>query len=270
MGKDSKIEWCDHTFNPWVGCQKVSAGCTNCYAERDMTPKPRWANAWGPPAHSERLKTKTWNAPVKWNKQAEEKRPRVFCGSLCDIFEDNIQVADWGWELWDLIEATPNLDWLLLTKRPENVMKFAPELWKHGHWPDHVYIGTSIENQETADERIPYLAQVPARRRFLSLEPLLGHINLGFMGTGPKTWRVNGGYRPVWSFIHWIIVGGESGPNARPMHPEWVRTIRDQCQEADMPFFFKQWGEYSSSGERVGRKKAGKLLDGEIWNEFPD
>ena len=129
MGKNSKIEWTDHTFNPWVGCQKVSAGCANCYAERFMTRKPRWVNAWGLPETSERLRTKTWGNPARWNWQAavEGKRFKVFCGSLCDIFEDNFQVAEWRLELWDLIEATPNLDWLLLTKRPGNIMDFVPE-----------------------------------------------------------------------------------------------------------------------------------------------
>ncbi len=268
MGKDSKISWTDHSFNPWVGCQKVGLGCMNCYAEHDMTRKLRWANAWGSPETSERLKTKTWNDPVKWNRQAQADgtRPKVFCGSLCDVFEDNPQVIDWRLDLFSLIEDTPYLDWLILTKRPEIAQRFFA-MTNNLH--DNIMMGVSIEDQATADERIDYLASVPARTRFLSLEPLLGPVNLGLMGTAPKTWTANGDYRPVWSFFHWVIVGGESGPNARPMHLDWVRDIRDQCQEADVPFFLKQWGEYAPSGERVGRKKAGHLLDGKEWHEFP-
>ncbi len=268
MGKNSKIAWTDHTFNPWVGCQKVSNGCANCYAERDMTRKPRWANAWGPPETSERVRTKTWRGPIRWNRQAvvQENPQKVFCGSLCDVFENNPQVGDWRIELFeDVIRNTSWLQWLILTKLPERALEFfesRPELLTANVW-----MGISAADQETADERISHLAQVPAKTRFLSLEPLLGPINLGFMGTAPKTWSEN--YRPVWSFFHWVIVGGESGPNARPMHPDWVHSIKDQCQEADVPFFFKQWGEYAPDGARVGKKKAGYLLDGTVWHEFP-
>ena len=270
MGKDSKITWTDHSFNPWVGCQKVSQGCANCYAERDMTRKPRWANAWGPPETSERVRTKTWHGPIRWNRQARvQKNPqKVFCGSLCDVFENNPQVGDWRIELFeDVIRNTPWLQWLILTKRPERALEFfenRPELLTANVW-----MGISAADQETANERIPYLAQVPARTRFLSLEPLLGPIKLGFMETAPQTWTVNRNYQPVWSFIHWVSVGGESGPNARPMHLDWVRSIKDQCQEADVPFFFKQWGEYAPNGDRVGRKQSGHLLDGKEWYEFP-
>ncbi len=269
MGKDSKIEWTDHTFNPWVGCQKVSQGCANCYAERDMTRKPRWANTWGPPETSERLRTKTWRGPVQWNKQAEaEGNPqKVFCGSLCDVFENNPQVGHWRIELFeDVIHNTPWLQWLILTKRPERALEFfenRPELLTANVW-----MGTSIENQDTHYERIGELCNIEAPRVWLSLEPLLGPVQLDLA------------YYPV----AWVIVGGESGPNARPMHPDWIRSIKDQCQEADIPFFFKQWGEYAptnvdpaptrfADGQgmvRVGRKQAGHLLDGKEWHEFPE
>jgi len=281
-----------------------------------MTRKPRWADAWGPPETSTRVRTKTWNQPLAWNRKAEKegRRCRVFCASLGDVFEHNAQVAQWRLDLWDLIDATPKLDWLLLTKRPENIMDFVPELWKHGFWPAHVLPGTSIEDQATADKRIPLLLQIPAPVRFVSAEPLLGPVNAEryMYDSGYYCW--NCGYEPsgnihkynlftcaqcgaVWDgthYINWVIVGGESGPHARPMRPDWARSLRDQCQNAGVPFFFKQQGEWLPFSEwpngyhgwtkaysfdpsyngrpdmvRVGKKAAGRLLDGREWNEYP-
>ena len=283
MAENSAIEWTDHTFNPWVGCVKVSEGCKYCYAEDFMTKKPRWANTWGPAEITERIKTKTWSNPVKWNKEAKEsgKRVRVFCASLADVFEDNPQLVEWRTELLDLIINTPHLDWQILTKRPENVNRMIEqstgfsdaEMWFHA--ARNVWMGTSVENQEQADIRIPELLNIPAAVRFLSMEPLLGPININ-----------------KYSNIDWVIVGGESGPKARPMHPDWVRSLRDQCQDTGAAFFFKQWGKWGpvfdlkaqtyqfKTGReypedkyvpvyRIGKKKAGRLLDGKEWSGFP-
>lgn len=294
MAKNSGIEWTDHTFNPWVGCQKVSEGCKFCYAERDMTRRERWRNSWGPPETSARVKTKTWAHPIRWNKQAEKEgvRYRVFCASLADVFESGSQLDEWREELWDLIESTPNLDWLLLTKRPANVNGMVPPEWRNvGSFPAHVWVGTSVENRITAEERIPHLARVPANgRRFLSVEPLLGPVdNLDL------------------SSISWVIAGGESGLHARPMHPAWARSIQAQCHASGIHFYFKQWGRWcpnngtcdedtwfksrpkylmsplGSAGavpdsllgagdvlmSPVGKKKAGRLLMGKEWTESP-
>jgi protein gp37 len=227
MGKNSKIQWTDHTFNPWVGCQKVSAGCAHCYAEREMTRKTRWANAWGPPASSERLRTTEayWRKPFRWQLEAKENgtAPKVFCGSLCDVFEDNRQVEHWRIELFEhVICETPHLTWLVLTKRPERALEFfnnRPELLTGNIW-----MGTSAEDQETYDERKGDLCAIEAEKIFLSLEPLILPVNLDL------------DYYPV----DWVIVGGESGPDYRLTDMKWVRSIRDQCQDAGVPFFFKQ------------------------------
>lgn len=240
MGKDSKIEWTDHTFNPWIGCQKVSTGCANCYAEAQMTRRPRWANAWGPPETSVRLRTKTWGDPVRWNRQAEVegKRYRVFCASLADVFEDNVQLINWRLDLFRLIESTPNLDWLVLTKRPEITARFF-ELT--GDVPNNVWMGVSAEDQETANERISHLLRIRAAVRFLSYEPALGPLDFVEVAyncqvAGGKSLTLAG----LWDHLHWIIVSGESGISRRPMDLDWARDIRDQCSEAGVPFFFKQ------------------------------
>lgn len=304
--ENSKIEWTDHTFNPWSGCIKVSPGCQHCYAE---TLSNRWGKeVWGPGPKRQRTSESYWKNPLKWNKQAakERRRFRVFCASMADVFEDNPQLEPWRIDLLDLIQDTPRLDWLLLTKRPENVNRMierATGFSESGMWfhsAPHVQIGTSIENQEYADERIPELLNIPARVRFLSIEPLLGPVDLedlAYEAAGPE-WA---GFNPL---VDWVIVGGESGPGARPMHPEWARSLRDQCQGAGVPFFFKQWGEFapctcddpgtgclriwpdgthtkvdewepgphlkgSQGMHKVGKKVAGRILDGRTWDEFP-
>lgn len=254
MGEKSKIEWTDHTFNPWVGCTKISAGCTHCYAEREMTRKPRWANTWG--VNGTRVITSEayWNKPLVWNRQSEA---RVFCGSLCDIFDDHPSIeSKWRVTLWDLIWETPNLTWLLLTKRPENIYRYCTEYPLK--FPDNVWLGVSVEDQEQADKRIPVLMQLPAAVRFVSCEPLLGGID--FCGAN----------------VDWVIVGGESGHQARKMHPSWVDRIFNQCKQNYVAFFFKQWGEYYPvyiGGElqfrKVGKKIAGRTLYGREWDEFP-
>lgn len=298
MGTNSSIEWCDHTFNPWIGCTKVSDGCKHCYAEA-MMDKRFGRVEWGPQGQRVRTSAANWRKPLAWNKQQwyeclscgwrgsysetpavfhcpecgydgiNKTRQRVFCASLADVFEekpDQPEMDEWRYELFQLIEQTPHLDWLLLTKRPENAMRMLPREWRpEAGWkspiPSNVWIGTSVENQQTADERIPDLLQIPAVIRFLSVEPLLEPIYLNL--------EENGRHPDYDWGIDWVIVGGESGPNARPMRLDWVRSIRDQCVAADVPFFFKQWGERDARGRRVGKHAAGRLLDGREWNEFP-
>ena len=311
--ENSKIEWTDHTFNPWIGCTKVSDGCKNCYAETLMD-KRYGKVKWGPQGARIRTSAANWRKPLAWNWSAEKegKRARVFCASLADVFEDKAdqpEMDDWRAQLMALIQDTPNLDWLLLTKRPENVMPLFSMAWQRfggnavTKLPPNVWIGTSVENQEQADKRIPELLKIPAAVRFLSMEPLLGAVRLD---NGETSWLsctcgcADESEDVCQSFectgkcfrgIDWVIVGGESGPNARPIHPDWARGIRDQCQAAGVPFFFKQWGQwaYTSNpiadsmrfgGELIkpfsdahfinrGKSAAGRLLDGREWNEFP-
>lgn len=234
MGQNSSIEWTDHTFNPWWGCLKVSPGCEHCYA---LTLSKRFGHdIWGPPATTRRrtFNEKHWREPLKWNAEAAKagERKRVFCASMADVFEDHPQLPPERAKLWALIEQTPNLDWLLLTKRPENISGMVP--WD---FPDNVWIGTSCEDQQRADERIPHLLRVPAKVRFLSCEPLLGPVTLRRWVRPSPGWAAD--------LIHWVIVGGESGAGARPMHPQWARSLRDECQAAgDIAFHFKQWGQF--------------------------
>ena len=239
MGENSKIEWCDHTFNSWIGCQAVSEGCANCYAKTQMTRKPRWVNCWGAPGFSERLKTsKTyWEKPLSSNRKATEAgiRYKVFCGSLCDVFEDNPQVETWRDELFQLIDRTPNLDWLLLTKRPENIRRLWPFGWYDDQftWPN-IWIGTTMESQWYSD-RIHHLSLIPSVIRWLSCEPLLGPLTL----------------RPINDELHWVIVGGESGIKCRSMANEWATDILRQCRAENIPFFMKQLGGYPDKRDKL-------------------
>lgn len=301
MGKDSKIEWTHHTYNPWWGCVKVSAGCQHCYAE--TLAKRTGHNIWGPWTSTTRrtFGDKHWAEPLKWNDDAAKagERRRVFCASMADAFEDHPILGNERLRLWKLIEVTPALDWLLLTKRPENINDMVPEHWRNvNRWPANVWIGTSVENQEMADKRIPELLKVPARVRFLSCEPLLGPVDLspwmgGYFPTGVEWAGMIEEYQEP-PGLQWVIVGGESGPKARPMRSDWARSLRDQCAAARVPFLFKQWGEYRPFDEkldpqldmhspdshlakmhweydmyRVGKKLAGRELDGRTWDEYP-
>jgi protein gp37 len=266
MGQNSSIEWTDHTFNPWVGCIKVSPGCKNCYAEELMTRKGRWANTWGPAQITERIKTSAdnWRKPLAWNKQAEKegKRYKVFCASLADVFEDNDQLIDWRLDLFELMKSTPMLDWQILTKRPDVARLFFR--LRSDYLLPNIWMGTSVENQEYADKRIPELLQIPAVVRFLSVEPLLGPVDLW---SAHYSWPNGGsglGSAFAWGQgINWVIVGGESGPKARPMHPQWVRDLRDQCHEAGVAFFFKQHGEW------ISKPEIADLTDGR-WRVRPE
>lgn len=323
MSENSAIEWTDHTFNPWEGCQKVGPGCDHCYAEtRNARFGGGTAANWGPGAPRRRTSASNWNKPLAWNRAhgeffaAHGRRQRVFCASLADVF-DNAVDPTWRADLFALIEQTPNLDWLLLTKRSGNVRDMVPLPWiskpfQHGPdptniypagWPSNVWLGASIVNQEEAERDIPKLLAVPAARRFLSMEPLLGPVDFydvsnNWYKRGYAPWS----NAPILHGIDWIIVGGESGPGARPMHPDWARTLRDQCTAAGVPYLFKQWGEwlpaidgrsvlgktlilegaapFTSTPEwhgfdngqqsaRVGKKAAGRQLDGVQHDGYP-
>jgi protein gp37 len=269
---ETRIEWADFTFNPVWGCTKVSPACDNCYAE--AWDKRTGGAHWGPKAPVREFGDKHWQGPLAWNDAAKTKgvRRRVFCASMADVF-DNRWPEHVRPKLWRLIRATPHLDWLLLTKRPQNIAKMLPA--EYGGWGDgwdNVWLGTTVENQEEADRRIPHLLAVPAKVRFLSCEPLLGPVDirehlLGLTVPYPRS-----------DALHWVIVGGESGRKARPMQEEWALSLRDQCAAADVPFFFKQWGEFGPTGEYRdgrrfmawrGKKAAGRLLDGKTYDEFP-
>ena len=228
MAKNSHIEWTNHTFNPWWGCHRVSPACDNCYAE--LWAKRVGHTIWGQQAPRRFFGDPHWQQPLKWNREAAEGgiRARVFCASMADVFERRAILNSDRARLWSLIEQTPYLDWLLLTKRPQNVLSLTP--WGDD-WPSNVWIGTSIENQKLAELRLPYLLAVPAAVRFLSCEPLLGPLDL-------RLWFNRRCYNP----IDWVIAGGESGPHSRPMHPDWPLGILRQCQRAGVPFHFKQWG----------------------------
>ncbi len=245
MVENSKIEWTDHTFSPWTGCTKVSAACDACYAES-------WAKRsgivqWG--NHPRRRTSETyWRQPLKWNREAKQSgvRRKVFCASLSDVF-DNQANPDWRADLWALIAETPHLDWQLLTKRPQNIAKMLPSAYVEqlvGHdlppWPwPNVWLGTTVENQEEADRRIPVLLDMPAVVRFLSCEPLLERIDLRHVAP-TDTGYINALSSSTGPNIDLVIAGGESGPKRRRIDPDWMRDLRDQCRAARVAFFAKQ------------------------------
>lgn len=375
MSENTKIEWCDHTFNPWEGCQKVGPGCDNCYAE---TRNARFAGGqainWGPGAPRRRTSASNWAKPKAWNAAHAEffaqhgRRQRVFCASLGD-WADNAVPIEWLVDMLEMVRLTPNLDWLLLTKRIGIVSQRLQQAHAFilGNWPSidaqplsqwltnwlegdcppaNVWLGTTITSQPEAVRDITKLLAVPAAKRFLSMEPLLGPVDLDTIhntnfGEGqpylhPLIGRVSDGHGDSCNApsIDWVIVGGESGPGARPMHPDWASSMRDQCVAAGVPFLFKQWGEWKpicqmeeaehgalykscvtakphedqgnlddiygrkctvpttvlhidgstrgitepmAFGQgteamqvfKIGKKAAGRLLDGRIWNEVP-
>jgi len=330
--ENSKIEWCDHTFNPWLGCTKVSPGCANCYAENLMDTRMHIVE-WGKGKPRKRTTVQTWNAALKWNREAAEarmlydsepsyfhlgepppRRPRVFCASLADWLDDEVP-AEWLADLLDLWGMCKYVDILALTKRPQNWRKRVEAAYKTGcygigtaghdlmqNWldgspPSNVWVGTSVEDQQRADERIPELLKIPAKIRFLSCEPLLGPVDLVpyLFIDDPRPIPLEifprrGSTEPC---LDWVIGGGESGNGARPMHPDWPRSLRDQCKAAGVAFLFKQWGEWLPQCQyqegvhtnpinhtgvsfdhdnlfyKVGKKAAGRLLDGVEHNEYP-
>lgn len=290
MGAETGIAWCDHTHNEWIGCLKISAACASCYAEVS-TPtrvlRAKGLEVWGPATTTARHRTSEANRrkPFAWNRAAKRDgvRRKVFCSSLSDVFEDHPMLAPWRADLWRTIEACDGLDWQLLTKRPESILRMVPESWLRA-WPAHVWIGTTVEDQRRAEERIPHLLAVPARVRFLSCEPLLEAVDLSqwlfvdgeddwcgcglgaraIIGEGVHRCAACGASEPAaCGAISWIIAGCESGPGARPMNEAWVRALRDQCAAAGVPFFYKQ------RLDPKGRKVSLPLLDGVQHAAFP-
>lgn len=265
MGKNSGIEWTDHTWNPWYGCHKVSQGCKNCYMYQEMAHYGRDPNV------VVRSKT-TFGEPLKWQRLADrlKKRMLVFTCSWSDFFieeADGMRAA-----AWDIMRNCPDLTFQVLTKRPERIEANLPADWGEGY--ENVWLGVSAEDQVQADKRLPLLLNVPARVRFVSCEPLLGWTNI-------YASLLTGG-------LHWVIGGGESGPHARVMEVGWIRELRDECVEVGVPFFFKQWGQWAAdypqgvnmanremtsvNGHtyyRVGRKLSGAMLDGREWRQMP-
>lgn len=244
MAEQSAISWTDGTFNPWIGCTRVSPGCDHCYAARDNE-RRKWVPGWG--AGVPRRRTKTWGDPFKWNRKASVTgyRPRIFCASLADIFDNEVP-NEWRTDLWQLFRDTPNLRWIVLTKRIGNVMKMIPADWPFAH----VGIMATMVNQEEYDRDRLKLRAVPAPWRGISAEPLLGRIVLDHAGHLASHW------------LDWMITGGESGPGYRPLDMDAVRYIRDQCADLGITFHHKQNGG-------VRGKDAGCLVDGVEHKHFP-
>lgn len=303
MGENSGIQWTTHTFNPWVGCQRVSPGCVNCYAEaydkrvgglpKKQRKDPEVAELrCGPMAPRVRTTPANWRKPLAWDKAAAKagERHRVFCSSLADVFEElppthpqRLELPMWRAELFDLIDSTKHLDWLLLTKRPENLERMLP--WGRDPeesgdpWPN-VWLGTTVEDQQRADERIPALLGVPAKVRFLSCEPLLERVGLRLW---PQCWHWDSRFpspeealaagafaerRPQslvragthQGKIDWVIIGGESGPKARPFAVDWARDLVRQCRDAGVAPFVKQLGAIPCNGQSEYDREGGLRL----------
>lgn len=269
MATQTGIEWTDSTFNPWIGCTNISPGCLHCYAEA-MNAYRGWTE-WGPRGARRRTSAATWANPRKWQADAARfrrthgRRQRVFCASLADVF-DNRAPAGAREDLFALIRETPDLDWQLLTKRPQLIARFLPPDWGRGY--PNVWLGTTAEDQQHFDQRWPHLAAVPATIRFISYEPAVGPLALP--GDGPQP--------------DWLISGGESGPKSRVADPAWFRAIRDDCLARGVAYFHKQYGAYASNplvfeggrsraeAERLDPPENGKgggLLDGRLWRAFP-
>lgn len=264
MSDTTHIQWTDHTFNPWWGCSRVSPACRFCYADRDAS---RYGfELWRRHGERRMLSENNWRRPLKWNRDAEAEGvpAKVFCASMADVFEDHPQLAGPRERLWGLIEATPWLHWQLLTKRPENVAAMAP--WGTD-WPVNVWLGTSVETQRWADARIPVLLDVPARTRFLSAEPLLAPVDLSAWLDSRLTCGCGADdcssfcMAPEPSGIDWVIVGGESGPKARPMQIEWARGLIAQCRVADVAVFMKQTGSAYAKSAKFADRKGGDLAE---------
>ena len=299
MSDQTKIEWADSTFNPWIGCTKISPACDHCYAENLMDHRMHRAK-WGAGKPRVRTSAENWRKPIAWNSSAWAfvqcnscgwrgvgdkdtcldckacrssntipARRRVFCASLADVFDNEID-PQWRVDLLHLIAKTPHLDWLLLTKRignAERLLDSALDIMSHGltEWRDvpwpNVWLGATICNQEEADRDIPKLLATPAAIRFLSIEPMLGPVDLSFHLTGwcPEH-DFNGGFCVQRNHVgvhhlNWVIVGGEGGPGARPMQPDWVRRLRDQCFDANVPFLTLDGLELNGVPESITQAK---------------
>ena len=258
MGAITRIAWCDATFNPWVGCLRVSTACDRCYAAT-LSWRYGWRDGsgrdlWDVRADRKRTSMAYWRGPLLWNERAlaEGRRRRVFCASMADLFDNKVPTS-WRVDLWSLIRATPALDWFLLTKRPQNIRDMLPPDWGAG-WR-HVWLGTTAENQEEADRRIPHLVAIPAAVRFLSVEPMVEPVDIAPWLAVPSD------HRKAKAPISWIIVGGESGGGARLMRPDWVRGLRNQAHAAGAKLFVKQIG----SNHAVWPGVTGKGEDPTQW-----
>lgn len=324
MAEDTKIEWTDHTFNPWWGCTKVSPACDNCYAE-SFAKRVGYSETgggfpiWGKDAGRRFFSDSHWTEPVAWDRKAEKagERRRVFCGSMCDVMEDRGDLDPHRERLYGLIDATPSLDWLLLTKRPQNFRRLLPKAWLD-HPRPNVWLMTTVESPGYL-WRVRELVNTPAVVHGLSCEPLLAPLDLEYPDEiypkGPP--MCCNGHEcgcigqpvepPLLHDIQWVITGGESGHGARPAHPDWYRSLRDQCAKRRVPFLFKQWGEWLPvatprldvrpddtmlihpdgtvkpatwadvigtignlcSIQRLGKKRTGRHLDGVLHDGYP-
>lgn len=255
MAETTAISWADKTFNPWVGCTKVSPGCDHCYAEGWAKRSGR--DVWGSGKARQHTAAGYWREPLKWNAEAESTgtRPRVF-PSLCDPFDAEAP-QEWRQEFWEIIDRTPYIDWLLLSKRPNNMPKMLPHLWSMEP-AKNVWLGTSVESQ-AQDWRIDKLLEVRATVRFLSLEPLIGPLDIRpYLPVNTQ-----GRYGRLYpkDAVHWVITGGESGPGRRPMELSWAESLQRQCQDAGVAFWFKQIGD-----QRPGQ---GEDALGRVYHELP-
>lgn len=296
MGAVSKIAWTTSTFNPWIGCARVSPGCEHCYAEtQDNVHRYGGQANWGARAPRYGVKESYWNGPAKWERAAVAagERRRVFCGSMCDWLEDRPDVVERRLRLMrEIIPATPHLDWLLLTKRPENAARLVLPEWTDGAWPKNAWFGFTGENQEWFDRRWKAAREVPAPLIWCSYEPALGPID--FRAAVDPICECPDGEYVAKQYGHtneacpsagrrlsWVIFGGESGAGARPCSLSWGRAARDQCRAAGVPFFHKQTGvvpmDAGLGGELValGRPRSRAGEDPAEWpadlcvREFP-
>lgn len=260
MSRTTEIEWTEHTWNPFVGCSINTDGCKNCYAMRQAYR----IEQFGTTQVYNGLTRKTKQDRIVWtgklakssnatfSKPAKLKQPSlIFVNSMSDFFHENARL-EWQLEAIELMKATPRHTYQILTKRPENIAKIAAKI---GHFPDNVWLGVTLESKKLAN-RIDLLRPIPAKIKFLSIEPILSDISLNYSG------------------IDWIIVGGESGPQCRSVSPEWVYDIRDACVQQDTPLFFKQWGHYKNNPLPNAKTidtygKGGSLVEGTLWKQYP-
>lgn len=292
MGELTGIAWTDHTHNSWWGCTKISPGCEHCYADtfaKRVGHGVRLPTIWGPRADRQVASEKVWRDPLKWNAAAlrDGVRRRVFTASMSDVFEDRPDLIEPRDRLLALVEATPGLDWQLLTKRPENMVRLTAHRWST-RWPANAWAGTTCEDQANADRRIPHLLAVPAAVRFVSYEPALGPVDFTniietypphvWTSAGERTQRIdalqgfddNGKH----TRLDWVIVGGESGPGARGFDVQWARSVVEQCKDGNVACFVKQLGTWpfdsrQTSGEPAWWKLRGKGK-GDDMDTWPD
>lgn len=299
MGNITNISWCDSSWNPWIGCTKVGPGCDHCYAETLMD-KRHHRVQWGSGNPRSLTSASNWKLPLRWNKAAfmeccackwrgdkseceisgygnpicpgchiesapRPARRRVFCASLADVFDNEVD-EQWRADLFHLMAITQNLDWIILTKRVGNVPRMLGSMGRSG-FQRNQWIGATVVNQEEADRDIPKLLDIPAYTRFLSIEPMLGPISLDNIPyRGEWLTAFNETAWPELGKVHWVIAGGESGHQARASNPDWYRSLRDQCAAAQVPFHFKQWGEW---GDGDSIEKTGTAHNG-WWEDDPE